>query len=193
MSFIRNLQKQVYWSVLCKCLCFSTHSWNSLPLLLLCSLCLSPGLQNREWASILEILSSRVWENFNRNCNKGVWFQHHLQNLVAFATTCKRAILWIYGHVFPVVILILGSLPHCVSSDLYWTLNTLGKAQGVGLHWNKGLGGRPEGGGQIWKSFAPDTITWCKNFTRFLYKISCDTQWVEAHAILFKSLSGYCT
>ncbi len=130
------------------------------------------------WAHECERISTAIW-------NKGVSFQHHLQNLVAFATTCKRAILWIYGHVFPVVILILGSLPHCVSSDLYWTLNALGKAQGVGLHWNKGLGGRPEGGAQIWKSFAPDTITWCKNFTRFFYKISCDTQWVEGHAILF--------
>jgi len=53
---------------------------NSLPLLLLCSLCLSLGLQNSEWVSILEILSSQVWENFNSNFNKGVWFQHNLQN-----------------------------------------------------------------------------------------------------------------
>jgi hypothetical protein len=98
------------------------------------SLCvLSLGLQNSEWVSILEILSPQVWDKFNSNFNKGVWFQHDLQNLVAFVTTCKREILWIYGHVFPVVILILGSLPHCVSSALYWTLNALGKVQGVDL------------------------------------------------------------
>ncbi len=115
-----------------------------------------------------KILSSQVLENFNSNFNKGVWFQHNLQNLVAFVTTCKRAILWIYGHVFPVVILILGSLPHCVSSDLYWSLNAIGKAQGAGLHSNKDPGGRPKGGAQIWKSLPQTPLHGVKTSLGFL-------------------------